>query len=124
MTRWDLRKATWGVLVVWIGLMMVVNERAGIASIGSGAILLLGSVARRALGWRAGLATTVAALLLIAFGINDLNGTDKGIPLIAVMLIAFGSLAVAKALTKGRVIRDEHTITIRIPRDRAPHEPI
>jgi hypothetical protein len=118
MTRWDLRTVIWGALFLWIGVMMVVDERAGVASIGSGAILLLGAVARRASPSRAGLTLTIAGLLLVGFGLNDLNGTDKGIPLIAVMLIAFGALAIGKALGRNRVVPRDPTITIRFPGSR------
>ncbi len=124
MDRLNLRSLIWGALIFWIGLMMVVDERAGVASIGAGAILLGGAAARRAMGWRAGLVMTIAGFLLLAFGLNDLNGTETGIPLFAVILIAFGALAIGKSLSRsrtgpgGRAGPRAPTITIRIPDDR------
>ena len=119
MTRVGIRGAMWGVLFIWIGVMMVVNERPGVASIGAGVILLMAAFARRASGWRAGLVITIAGVLLLAFGIRDLSGSNKGIPLFAVFLIGFGAMVVARAISGGRWIkRNAGSITIRMPDDR------
>lgn len=115
MERWNLRGLVWGTLILWIGVMMVVDERPGVASIGAGVILLLGAVARRALGWRAGLVMTIAAVLLLGIGINNLDGTKNDIPLLAVILIAFGALAIGKAISRGRRRQTTPTITITVP---------
>lgn len=102
MQRWTGTAVMWGALLIWIGVMGVVDERAGVASIGAGAILLTIGVLRRASGMRSGFVVTVGGLLLVAIGLNDLNGDDNGIPLFAVALIAFGALIIGKALGAGK----------------------
>lgn len=97
-----VRALVWGALLVWIGVMGIVDERAGIASIGAGAILLIGALLRRAMGQHAGFVLTVAGVLLVLIGLNDLNGDDQGVPLFAVALIGFGAFIIARAFSVGR----------------------
>lgn len=99
MRLWTIRRATWGLLLLWIGVMMVVEESPGVASIGAGAILLLSALLRRALAWRAGFVLWAMGALLVIFGLNDLGGDDRGIPLFAVALIGFGSLMLVRAFS-------------------------
>lgn len=96
-----VRRATWGALLLWIGVMMVVEERAGVASIGAGAILLAGSAFRRAYGGRAGFVLTFMGILLLVLGLSDVGGDDRGIPLFATALIAIGSLVLVRAFGRG-----------------------
>lgn len=123
MHPFRVRAVMWGVLLVWIGVMGVVDEPAGVASIGAGAILLIGAFLRRAMGAQAGFVLTVAGALLVIFGLNDLNGDTTRIPLFAVALIAFGAFVIARALSFGRggsSIEIRHTPR---PRPRAPRPP-
>lgn len=101
-------------MLLWIGIMMVVDEAAGVASIGAGVILLAAAALRKAVSRRAAPAMLIAGLLLLALGVNDLNGDDKGIPLLAVALIAFGTLMLVKALT--RPSRGSTITIVREPR--------
>jgi len=111
MQRWTGTAVLWGALLIWIGVMMVVEERPGVASLGAGVILLTIAVLRRASGFRSGFVVTVAGLLLLAIGIDRLNGAQRDIPLFATLLIAFGALIVGKALGAGK--RSGTTIEIR-----------
>jgi hypothetical protein len=95
----------WGALFVWIGLMMIVDEDPGIASIGAGVILLTGALIRRSVGRRAGFLLSVNGLLLLLLGINDLNGDDRGIPLLATTLMAIGALIITRAIGLSRRLK-------------------
>lgn len=97
-----MRRATIGALFVWIGLMMVIDERPGVASIGAGAILLASAAFRRATSGRAGFVGWAVGVLLVVFGLNALNGSSHGIPLLATALIAFGSLVLMRAIGGAR----------------------
>lgn len=119
-----IRVSLWGVMLIWIGVMMAVDEPAGVASIGAGAILLAGAALRRWMGRRAGFVLTVAGLMLVLLGLNDLNGDDTGIPLFATVLIAVGALIVLKAFGARRWIR--HTseqVTIWLPGEDPRRQP-
>jgi hypothetical protein len=102
MDAWRIGPLMWGALFVWIGLMMIVDEDPGIASIGAGLILLTGALIRRSVGRRAGFLLSVNGLLLLLLGINDLNGDDRGIPLFATTLIAIGALIITRAIGLSR----------------------
>ncbi|HEX9711490.1 MAG TPA: hypothetical protein VGB52_02925 [Actinomycetota bacterium] len=122
MAAFRVRALMWGALLVWIGIMRVVDENAGVASIGAGAILLIGALLRRAMGQHAGFILTVAGALLVLIGLNDLNGDQPRIPLFAVALIGFGAFVIARALSAGRggttiEIRRMHSYGGRRPPD-------
>ena len=115
-----VRASMWGALLIWIGLMMVIDEPAGVASLGAGAILLGAALFRRWIGRRSGFVLTLTGVLLAAIGIANLGGDDRDIPLLATALIAVGALVVVKALSARRWIREHATeITIYWPDDRA-----
>lgn len=121
MDTWRIGPLMWGALFVWIGIMMIVDEDPGIASIGAGVILLAGALLRRTVGRRAGFLLSVNGLLLLLLGINDLNGDDRGIPLIATTLIALGALIITRAIGMAR--RGQGGITVIMERDRDPLDP-
>jgi len=102
MRPYLIRRAMWGTLLIWIGVMMVVEEPAGVASLGAGIILLVGALLRRAMGMQAGFVLTVAGALLVFFGVSDLNGEDTSIPLFAVVLIAIGAFIIARGIGYAR----------------------
>lgn len=104
----------WGALLIWIGVMGIVDEPAGVASLGAGSILLAAALFRKWIGNRAGFVLSLTGLLLVVIGINDLNGEDRGIPLLAVALISIGALIVVRALGARRWVNDRaRGITIR-----------
>lgn len=105
MDQYRIGPIIWGSLLIWIGIMGVVDERAGVASIGAGAILLAGALWRRSVGRRAGFILSVMGILLVLLGINDWNGDDRGIPLFSTALIAVGALIVTKAIGLSRKVQ-------------------
>jgi uncharacterized membrane protein (UPF0136 family) len=112
-----VRAAMWGALLIWIGAMMIVDEHAGVASIGAGVILLVAVFFRRAMGRRAGFVLTLMGTLLLALGIWDLNGDRRGIPLIAVALISIGTLVVLRTISAKRWLDRQVRSLERPPRD-------
>ena len=113
-----VRTMMWGSLLVWLGLMGVIEEPPGVASIGAGAILLTAALFRKAMGGRAGFVLSLTGILLLATGINDLSSDVRRVPLFATALIAFGAMIIVRALGARRWLRSHTTqITIQRPDD-------
>lgn len=91
---------TWGLLLVWVGLMMTVDEPDGLTGVGAGGILLLSALIQRAVGWEAGAVLWVAGFVLVLSGVNELVG-EQDVPVLAVLLILFGAAIVGKAVMSG-----------------------
>lgn len=109
----------WGSLLIWIGLMWIIDEPPGVASIGAGAILLAAALFRKAMGGRAGFVLSLMGILLVAIGIGDLSTDERRIPLVAVALIAIGAMIVVRALGARRWLKHNVTeIRINLPDDR------
>lgn len=115
MDQWRIGPIVWGALLIWIGVMIIVDEKPGVASIGAGSILLAGALWRRSAGRRAGFVLSAMGLLLVLFGIKDLNGDDTGIPLFATALIAIGALIITKAIGLSRMVKN-NAITLQVRR--------
>jgi hypothetical protein len=64
-------RVTLALLVIWLGVMAIVTEPAGMTAIGSGVILLGSGLYRKFAGGRAGLVTWVLGVILIGVGIGD-----------------------------------------------------
>lgn len=110
-------------MLLWLGAMLLVDEDPGVASIGAGAILLIGAALRRAQGRRAGAFLPLVGVLLVLMGINDLNGEDRGIPFVATALVALGALMLVRAVTGPKVASRGMMITFGDPdnvRDNRP----
>lgn len=90
---------TWGLMLLWLGIMIAVDEAPGVASIGAGVILLIGAIRRRTQGRRAGAFIPLVGVLLVIMGANDIGGDDRGIPFVATVLIALGALVLVRAVT-------------------------
>ncbi len=88
-----------GLLLLWTGLLMLLETGWGTGLTGVG-LILLGEQAAR---WRYGLASdlfwVLAGVLLIAGGISLLSGLGHG--LVAILLLAIGALLLLAAF-KGR----------------------
>jgi hypothetical protein len=110
-------RVTWGLMFLWLGVMLVVDEKAGVGSIGAGVILLIGAAMRKAQGRRAGAFLPLVGVLLVIMGINDLNGDDRGIPFLATALIALGALVLVRAVTGPKVHSRGMMITFGDPDD-------
>lgn len=114
-----IRTAMWGALLIWIGLMGIIDEAPGVAGIGAGAILLTAALFRKAMGGRAGFILSLTGILLVAIGISDLSTDERRIPLFAVALIAFGAMIVVRALGARRWLKNNVTeIRINLPDDK------
>lgn len=115
MDTWRIGPIIWGAMLIWIGVMKIIDEPAGMASIGAGAILLAGALWRRSVGRRAGFILSAMGILLVALGLKDTATGGKDIPLFATALIAIGALIVTKAIAVSRTVRSTQ-IVIRGPR--------
>jgi hypothetical protein len=102
MDTWRIGPIIWGALLMWIGIMKIIDEPSGTASIGAGVIMLVGALWRRSVGRRAGFILSVMGILLVALGFKDTATGGKGIPLFATALIAIGALIVTKAIAVSR----------------------
>lgn len=114
--------ATWGVLLVWVGTMLVVHEPRGVANIGAGAIMLVSALIQRALGWDAGLVLWAGGIAFLLSGINDRLGRDQHVPALAVVLIIIGGMLVLRAF--GRQPRRNRHIRVVRPIDRSEDRPL
>lgn len=97
--------ATWGLVLVWAGIMLVWSEPAGIAGIGYGVLLLGSAILQKLMGWEAGLVLWAGGIALLLSGINDRLGRDQHVPAIAVILIIIGGMLVLRAFAKPRTNR-------------------
>jgi hypothetical protein len=105
MDTWRIGPIIWGSLFIWIGIMKIVDEPAGMASIGAGVILLGGALWRRSVGRRAGFILSAMGILLIFLGIKDTATGGRDIPLLATAFIAIGALIITKAIAVSRQVR-------------------
>lgn len=117
MDQWRIGPLMWGSLFVWIGIMLVIDEEPGAASIGAGVILIIGALWRRMVGRRAGFLTSASGILLVLLGLGDRNGDQDGIPLFATTLIAIGALIISKSVSLSRAMK-RHDVTIEVSRRR------
>lgn len=99
--------ATWGALLVWIGVMLMVDERPGVTAVGLGGIMLASAVIQRALGYRAGLLLWGFGLYFLIGGLADLTDLKLSNVALAGVLIAFGALLLIRA-TGGPGWRSRH----------------
>lgn len=119
MDTWRIGPIVWGALLMWIGIMKIIDEPAGMASIGAGVILLGGALWRRSVGRRAGFILSAMGILLVVLGFKDTATGGKGIPLFATALIAIGALIITKAIAVSRTVKTTSvTFTSSRRRDR------
>lgn len=112
MDQWRIGPLMWGALFTWIGLMLIIDEAPGVASIGAGTIFLVAAVCRRSIGRRAGFLISANGILLVLLGVNDLNGDDRGIPLLGTTMLAIGALIITKAFAVSRLAK-QRGISVR-----------
>ncbi|HVL32387.1 MAG TPA: hypothetical protein VM600_02275 [Actinomycetota bacterium] len=96
-----LETVTWGLLLVWLGVMMMIEEPEGLAGVGAGAILLLSAVLQKLLKWEAGAVLWIAGVALVFSGINELLG-DREVPVLAIVLLVVGALVIGRAMAPRR----------------------
>lgn len=88
---------TWGALLIWIGVMVVVEEEPGVTGVGVGGIMLLSAVVQRVRRYQAGLLLWGFGLYFLLDGLDTLIDIDVSEALVAGVLIALGVLFVARA---------------------------
>jgi hypothetical protein len=89
-------RLTLALLIVWIGVMIVVNEPDGLAQLGAGVILLASAFYQRMRSWHAGLVTWVVGAILVGMGIGDLS-SSADIPWLGISVILVGLWMLARA---------------------------
>ena len=94
--------ATWGLVLIWVGLVMAFDFRKGIPALVAGAILLVSGVIQKAIGGRAGMIVWVAGIALVLSGVNDLTHGRKHVPVLAVIVIIIGAGLLGGAIAGGR----------------------
>ncbi|MFA5890214.1 MAG: hypothetical protein WDA27_04555 [Actinomycetota bacterium] len=97
-----IETATWGLLLIWAGIVITADLSTGIPATVAGGILLLSAIAQKAAGHSAGLILWAGGLGFLLSGVNDLLGRDRNVPIFAGALVVVGVLLLARALAGGR----------------------
>lgn len=97
-----IETATWGALVLWIGLMLASKEAPGVAPIGVGAILLGSAVLQRVLGYRAGVLLWGFGIYFLLKGLDERTGFTVRESLLGAILVAIGILILIRAFSRTR----------------------
>jgi hypothetical protein len=89
-------RITLALLIVWLGVMLSINEPEGLTPLGFGAILLGSALYQRLRGWHAGLVTWVVGAILVGMGIGDLS-SSADIPWFGIAVVLLGLWLLARA---------------------------
>jgi len=111
-----LEAATWGALLVWIGITLAVDLHKGVPGLVAGLILLVSALAQRIAGWDAGLVMWAAGLALSISGLNDLTNGKHHLPALAIILILIGGAILIRAI-QGDKGRRRHLSSVSRPPD-------
>ncbi len=91
-----IERFTLALLIVWLGVMLSINEPEGLTPLGFGGILLGSAFYQRLRGWGAGLVTWVVGAILVGIGIGDLS-SNADIPWFGIAVILVGLWLLARA---------------------------
>ena len=91
-----VHRITLALILVWLGVMLSINEPEGLTPLGFGAILLSSALYQRIRGWHAGFTTWVIGAVLIGIGIGDLWSTSD-IPWFGIAVVLTGLWLLARA---------------------------
>jgi hypothetical protein len=103
-----IEAATWGLLLIWAGVVLAVELREGVPAVVAGGILLASALIQKSMGGEGGLVFWAGGIAFTLSGLNDLTNGRRHIPVLAVVLILFGAAVLGRALAGGR----HHRITI------------
>jgi len=92
--------ATWGSLLVWVGILMTWKEPRGIGPIVAGSIMLGSALFQKLAGWEAGLVLWAGGIAFLLSGINDRLHGNQHVPALAVVLIIIGGMIFLRAFGK------------------------
>src|SRR5205807_293176 len=92
---------TWGTLLVWVGITLVVDLHRGVPALVAGFILLTSAIVQRIAGWEAGFVLWVGGIALTVSGLNDLSNGHRHLSAFAVVLIIIGGAIILRAITGG-----------------------
>jgi hypothetical protein len=91
-----VHRITLALILVWLGVMLTINEPEGTTPLGFGIILLGSALYQRLRGWHAGIATWVIGAVLVGIGIGDLSSTGD-VPWFGIAVILVGLWLLARA---------------------------
>src|SRR5215467_13010444 len=89
---------TWGALVLWVGISLIVDLNRGVPSLVAGSILLASALYQRLRGWEAGIILWAGGLALTISGLNDLRAGHHHLSALAIILILIGGSIVLRAI--------------------------
>jgi hypothetical protein len=89
---------TWGALVTWVGISLIVDLHRGVPSLVAGSILLLSALYQRMRGWEAGIILWAGGLALTISGLNDLRAGHHHLSALAIVLILIGGSILLRAI--------------------------
>jgi hypothetical protein len=108
--------ATWGLMLIWVGVWMSVDLRRGVPGVVAGAILLLSALIQRALGYEAGLVLWVGGIAFMVSGLNDLAKGKHNVSVLAIVLVIFGAMLLIRAAAGPQNKRKLRAVSNRHPR--------
>jgi len=88
---------TWGALLVWVGISLIVDLHRGVPSLVAGSILLLSAIVQRVMGYEAGIILWAGGLALTISGLNDLRAGHHHLSVLAIVLILIGGSILLRA---------------------------
>lgn len=91
-----VERLTLALLIVWLGVMLTIDEPEGLTPLGFGGILLGSAFYQRLRGWRSGLVTWVVGAILVGMGIGELS-SSADIPWFGIAVILVGLWLLARA---------------------------
>jgi hypothetical protein len=92
---------TWGTLLIWVGITLVVDFHRGVPALVAGLILLTSALIQRVAGWEAGFVLWVGGIALTVSGLNDLGNGHRHLSAFAIVLIIIGGSIVLRAIAGG-----------------------
>ena len=102
-----IQTATWGVLIIWVGIMMasrIDNDNEGVGMFVLGLIFLASGLLQRFMARREGVGFVIAGVVLALVGANDLF-SDGELSVGAIVVVVIGALLLASAFRPKRGVR-------------------